>query len=103
MRPEEAELDLHRLTVEEAIPKLEILTDDVKCSHGSTVGRLREEELFYASARGIRPWQARDLVAEGFIRRVLSGGGEWNPLTEELFNAVRGEVIDDIQPYDPSE
>jgi len=87
----------------EAIPKLEILTDDVKCSHGSTVGRLREEELFYASARGIRPWQARDLVAEGFIRRVLSGGGEWNPLTEELFKTVRGEVIDDIQPYDPSE
>ncbi len=87
----------------QAIPKLEILTDDVKCSHGSTVGRLSEEELFYSTARGIPRWRARDLVAVGFVRRVLAGGGDWNPLTEELFNTVRGAVIDDIQPYDVSE
>jgi len=94
---------LERGPLAEAIPKLEILTDDVKCSHGSTVGRLSEEELFYTTARGIPRWRARDLVAEGFIRRVLSGGGEWNPLAEELFDKARGAVIDDIQPYDTAE
>jgi Fe-S cluster assembly protein SufD len=93
---------LERGPTAQAIPKLEILTDDVKCSHGSTVGRLSEEELFYATARGIPRSRARDLVAEGFIRRVLTGGGEWNTLTEELFGKVRGAVIDNIQPYDPS-
>jgi Fe-S cluster assembly protein SufD len=90
---------LERGPAAEAIPKLEILTDDVKCSHGSTVGRLSEEELFYATARGISRWRARDMVAEGFIRRVLTGGGEWNPLAGELFDRARGAVIDDIRPY----
>ncbi len=94
---------LERGPTAQAIPKLEILTDDVKCSHGSTVGRLSEEEMFYATARGIPRWRARDLVAEGFVRRVVSGGGDWNPLAEELFHAVRGAVIDDIQPYDLAE
>ena len=62
---------------------------------------LSEDELFYATARGIPRWRARDLVAEGFIRRVLTGGGEWTALAGELFDTVRGAVIDDIQPYDP--
>jgi len=76
----------------EAIPKLEILTDDVRCSHGSTVGRLSEEELFFATARGIPPERAREMVAEGFIRRTLSGGGDWTGLADELFRSVHREV-----------
>jgi Fe-S cluster assembly protein SufD len=78
--------------VAEAIPKLEILTDDVKCSHGSTVGRISEEELFFATARGIPEARAREMVAEGLIRRTLADGGEWTGLADELFGAVRRAV-----------
>ncbi len=86
---------LERGPTAEAIPKLEILTDDVKCSHGSTVGRLSEDELFYATARGISRTRARDMVAEGFIRRVLTGGGAWSGLADELFETARRWVIEE--------
>ena len=67
-----------------AIPKLEILTDEVKCSHGSTVGRIRADDLFYLTSRGIPESRAKALIAEGFIRRILSGAGDDNRLAEEL-------------------
>ena len=56
-----------------AMPQLEIYADDVKCSHGSTVGRLSEEEIFYMRQRGIPEKEARRLQTEGFIGQVLSG------------------------------
>ena len=40
-------------------PELEIYADDVKCSHGATVGELDDERLFYLRARGISPSDAR--------------------------------------------
>jgi Fe-S cluster assembly protein SufD len=53
-------------------PQLEILADDVKCSHGATVGQLDDEELFYLSTRGIRPESARALLTYGFAEDVIS-------------------------------
>jgi len=76
-----------------AIPKLEILADDVKCSHGSTVGRLSREDLFYMASRGIRPPEVRLLIADGFIRsRVLAAGG-CGPLVERLQDFLRERVL----------
>ncbi len=51
----------------EAIPDLEILTDDVKCSHAASISRIPEEQLFYLQSRGISRQQAEDMVVEGFL------------------------------------
>jgi Fe-S cluster assembly protein SufD len=48
-------------------PNLEIFADDVKASHGSTTGKLDEEELFYLRSRGLSISQARALQIRGFI------------------------------------
>lgn len=53
------------------LPGLEIHADDVKCSHGATVGKIDEEELFYLEARGIGPKDAEKLIVEGFFFQVL--------------------------------
>jgi Fe-S cluster assembly protein SufD len=52
-------------------PELEIYADDVKCSHGSTVGELDAEQLFYLRARGVAETQARELLTIAFANAVL--------------------------------
>lgn len=55
----------------DSIPKLEILADDVKCSHGATVGPVDRDQLFYLQSRGLSEAQAEELVVLGFFRQVL--------------------------------
>ncbi|MCD7798745.1 MAG: SufD family Fe-S cluster assembly protein [Akkermansiaceae bacterium] len=61
-----------------SMPGLEILADDVRCSHGSATGTLDADGLFYLMSRGIPADRARRLVADGFLRdavdRFLAGG-----------------------------
>jgi Fe-S cluster assembly protein SufD len=52
-------------------PELEILADDVKCSHGASVGDLDKDSMFYLRARGIGEREARALLIEGFIAQLL--------------------------------
>jgi Fe-S cluster assembly protein SufD len=52
-------------------PQLEIFADDVKCTHGATVGRLDETSLFYMKSRGINARTARDLLTYAFAADVL--------------------------------
>ena len=52
-------------------PQLEIFADDVKCSHGATVGQLEEEELFYLLSRGLHPELARNLLTYGFAEELV--------------------------------
>lgn len=52
-------------------PQLEIFADDVKCSHGATVGQLNEEELFYLRSRGLQTELARNLLTYGFAEQVI--------------------------------
>jgi Fe-S cluster assembly protein SufD len=52
-------------------PELQILADDVRCTHGATVGQLDEEALFYLRARGIDKTDARDLLIFAFARDVI--------------------------------
>ena len=56
----------------DAKPQLEIWADDVKCSHGATIGRLDENALFYLRSRGIGEAAARDLLVQGFAAEVLA-------------------------------
>ena len=52
-------------------PQLEIYADDVKCTHGATVGQLDENQLFYLRARGIEERMARALLTHAFARDVV--------------------------------
>ena len=52
-------------------PQLEIFADDVKCTHGATVGQLRDDALFYLRARGIPKAQARAVLVYAFAAQVL--------------------------------
>lgn len=54
-----------------AKPNLEIFADDVKASHGATVGQLDEEQIFYFRSRGIGLEQAREWLIEGFCKEIL--------------------------------
>jgi Fe-S cluster assembly protein SufD len=53
-------------------PQLEIYADDVKCTHGATVGQLDEEQVFYLRARGIGETEARDLLTFAFATDVIN-------------------------------
>ena len=55
----------------ESVPNLDIETNDVKCSHASTVGPIDEDQLFYLESRGIHPDVAERLVVLGFFDEVL--------------------------------
>ena len=52
-------------------PQLEIFADDVKCTHGATVGRIDEQALFYMKSRGINARMARELLTYAFAADVL--------------------------------
>ncbi|MEJ2538551.1 MAG: Fe-S cluster assembly protein SufD [Gemmatimonadota bacterium] len=56
----------------DSLPNLEIAADDVKCSHGATVGQLDEDSLFYITSRGIPEERAERLVVMGFLGEVLA-------------------------------
>lgn len=55
----------------EAVPGLEILSDDVRCSHGVSIGGLDPDELFYLRSRGIPEAESKTLLVEGFLEGVL--------------------------------
>ena len=55
----------------DSIPGLEILADDVRCTHGSTIGRVDDEVLFYAGTRGLTRKEAARMVVIGFFQQVL--------------------------------
>ncbi len=55
-----------------AQPQLEIYADDVKCSHGATMGQINTDAIFYMRQRGLSETQARRVQIEGFITDVVS-------------------------------
>jgi Fe-S cluster assembly protein SufD len=72
-------------------PELQILADDVRCTHGATVGQLDAEALFYLQARGIKKGEARNLLIYAFARDVIDRMGVAeirNYLEQALFEAL---------------
>jgi len=68
-------------------PQLEIFADDVRCTHGATVGQLDREALFYLQSRGIPQARARSLLIEAFAGELLEKM-RWRPLTEALASGL---------------
>jgi len=74
-------------------PELQILADDVRCTHGATVGQLDEEALFYLRARGIGQIEARDLLIYAFARDVIDRVGI--PSVREYLEKALFESLED--------
>ena len=55
----------------DSMPGLEILNDDVRCTHGATTGQIDKDQLFYLMARGIDPRTGAQLLAHGFFEEVI--------------------------------
>ncbi len=72
-------------------PQLEIYADDVKCSHGATVGQLDEDALFYIQARGISRKAAYRILLRAFAEDIL-GRIEVESLRDELTNRVLAKI-----------
>ena len=68
---QEDALLLHEAAEADMVPNLEIKNNDVKCSHGSTIGRLDSEQLFYLTARGIPAETAKNMLVEGFFEKAI--------------------------------
>ena len=87
--------DLARINTK---PRLEIYADDVKCSHGATVGKLNEDEQFYMRSRGIPEEEAKVLQMISFVAPVLEnipedstdGTPARTAVAELVENAIRG-------------
>jgi len=74
-------------------PQLEIYADDVKCTHGSTVGPLDPKALFYLESRGIGADEARRLMTYGFASEILNRM-DIAPLREQLDQIVRARLAE---------
>jgi len=74
-------------------PQLEIYADDVKCTHGSTVGPLDPKAMFYLESRGIDEAAARRLMTYGFAAEILNRM-DVAPLREQLDGIVRARLAE---------
>jgi Fe-S cluster assembly protein SufD len=75
----------------DSIPGLEILANDVRCTHGATLGRIDRDELFYCMARGLSRAEAERLIVRGFFQDVLDRI-ELVPVREALGNALEARI-----------
>jgi Fe-S cluster assembly protein SufD len=72
-------------------PQLEIFADDVKCTHGATVGRLDDHALFYARSRGLPEAEAHRLLTYAFAAEVIEEVA-LEPVRQELERLARGRL-----------
>jgi Fe-S cluster assembly protein SufD len=73
------------------IPGLEILANDVRCTHGATVSRVDRDELFYAMARGLSRGEAERLIVRGFFQDILDRI-EFETVREALAAALEARI-----------
>lgn len=75
-------------------PQLEIETNDVRCTHGATVGKVSEEQVFYLMSRGIPKQDAERLLVFGFFNEVLDRV-RWSGMHELLAGAILSKLETD--------
>ena len=75
----------------DSIPGLEILANDVRCTHGATISQVDREQLFYAMSRGLTRGDAERLIVRGFFQDVLDRI-ELAPVREALADALEARI-----------
>jgi Fe-S cluster assembly protein SufD len=76
-------------------PQLEIFADDVKCTHGATIGQLDADAMFYLQARGISRADARALLIRGFVGDIVNRVA-FAPLRERLDGWLLAQLPTDV-------
>ena len=71
----------------DSIPGLEILANDVRCTHGSTAGQIDPTMLFYLMSRGLTQFQATKMIMDGFFEEVVLRFG-----LEEVIDPLRKQI-----------
>ncbi len=85
-------LTLSRGAWAESVPNLEIETNDVKCSHASTVGPIDADQVFYLESRGVPPLESRRLILAGYFGEVFSRLRAPDRLLDELRDRVAAKL-----------
>jgi Fe-S cluster assembly protein SufD len=75
----------------DSIPGLEILANDVRCTHGATLGQVDREQLFYLMARGLSRAEAERIIVRGFFQDILDRI-ELEPVRETLGEALEARI-----------
>ncbi len=75
----------------DSIPGLEIMANDVRCTHGATLGQVDREQLFYLMTRGLTPAEAERLIVRGFFQDVLDRV-ELEPVRDALAAALEARI-----------
>ncbi len=76
-----------------SMPGLEILADDVRCTHGATSGQVEPEELFYLNSRGIPEREAKALIVRGFLNEVVDRLPR-SPMVDYLHDRIESHLAE---------
>ena len=77
----------------DAIPGLEILADDVACTHAAAIAQVDKEQLFYLESRGLNEETARGMVVEGFLQSLVERLGE-GPVRDEIADRLETRLAE---------
>ena len=75
----------------ESKPSLEILANDVRCTHGATVGKIPEDQLWYLATRGIGEKKGQGIIVSGFLESAL-GGLEHTTIIETIKSKIAASL-----------
>jgi Fe-S cluster assembly protein SufD len=78
----------------DSIPGLEILANDVRCTHGATAGQIDPTIMFYLMSRGLTSFQARKMIMDGFFEEIMLRFGLEN-IIEQVRKYVDGKIGDE--------
>lgn len=77
----------------DAIPGLEILADDVRCTHAAAIAQIDRDQLFYLTSRGLAPAEAKSLIIEGFLESLVERLAE-GPVRDEISAALEQRLAE---------
>ncbi|HEY2334529.1 MAG TPA: Fe-S cluster assembly protein SufD [Solirubrobacterales bacterium] len=77
----------------DAIPGLEILADDVRCTHAAAIAQIDRDQLFYLTSRGLGPAEAKSLIVEGFLESLVERLAE-GPVRDEISTALERRLAE---------
>jgi Fe-S cluster assembly protein SufD len=77
----------------DAIPGLEILADDVRCTHAAAIAQIDRDQLFYLTSRGLGPAEAKSLIIEGFLESLVERLAE-GPVRNEISAALERRLAE---------
>ncbi|TGL15906.1 SufD family Fe-S cluster assembly protein [Leptospira levettii] len=86
-------LSLNKKARAEANPKLEVLAEDVSCTHGATVGDIDEEQYFYLLSRGLSPEESKSLLVTAFYGETIQSVGFKEEVKLDLESSIHNILV----------